>query len=72
MAGTAGTHEFWTCPHCFATIKWSQPDQIAAHNCEAIRQIVTRVQSNTADRLDTVVQILKNPNPKPRRKKHGT
>jgi len=72
MVGTAGTHAYWTCPHCFIVLRWSEPEQIQNHNCEAIQELIGAARTRVM-RADHIIKILKNPNPKRKKeKKHGT
>ena len=63
--------EYWTCPHCFTVLDWKHRDKIENHNCEAIQELIGAARPRAA-RLDSMIRILKNPNPKRKEKKHGT
>ena len=64
--------EHWTCPHCFTVLDWKHRDAIGNHNCEAIQELIGAARTRVA-RLDSMIRILKNPNPRRKKeKKHGT
>ena len=63
--------EYWTCPHCFTVLDWKPRDEIENHNCEAVQELIGAARTRAA-RLDSMIRILKNPNPKRKEKKHGT